>query len=66
MSERSFIGLCLAVLCLAVAIVVVNIKLERLQHRVDCLQHPHAESSIAGVFKNGKFHVTQPAHKTGC
>jgi hypothetical protein len=26
----------------------------------------HGESSIAGVMKDGKFHITQPPTKTGC
>lgn len=45
-------------------------RIIKLQHEVECLKHPHGESSIAGVLKtvNGKrtFVVTQPAHRTGC
>lgn len=45
-------------------------RITRLQREIECLKHPHGESSIAGVIKtvNGKrtFVVTQPAHRTGC
>ncbi len=41
-------------------------KINKLDNRISCLEHPHGASSVAGEFKNGKFVVTQPAHKTGC
>lgn len=45
-------------------------KINQINHKLDkiyeCEVSPHAESSIFGVMKNGKFHVTHPATRTGC
>jgi hypothetical protein len=41
-------------------------RIDRLEHRVDCLEHPHGESSVAATKINGRFRITQPATRTGC
>lgn len=41
-------------------------RIDRLQARVACLEHPHGESSIAAVRVGKKFVIVRPAHRTGC
>jgi hypothetical protein len=45
-------------------------RIDNLQARVACLEHPAGASSIAGrlvsVRSGRMFVVTQPAHRTGC
>lgn len=39
--------------------------INELQKRIECLEHPHAESSISATKINGKWIVSTP-HRTGC
>lgn len=46
--------------------VATTIVVRDLDHKVNCLEHPYAASSITATRVNGKFVITKPAHKTDC
>jgi hypothetical protein len=69
---RSVLGVLVAAAILAITLVNLrqDDRIDNLQARVACLEHPAGASSIAGRFVGSgitrTFVVTQPAHRTGC
>jgi hypothetical protein len=63
----AFLAVATVVLIAAItaALFTLDFRIQRLQHRVDCLEHPQGASSIA-VQLRPTYKVIQPAHKTGC
>lgn len=61
----SLVGCVVCIFVLAVVAGIEASRIDRLQDRVSCLEHPHGESSITATKSNGKWVVTKP-HRTGC
>jgi hypothetical protein len=49
---------------MAIAI-LLSARIDRLERRIDCLEHPHGASSVA-VQLRPSYKVIQPATRTGC
>lgn len=64
-------ALLVVALVLVIALVLDNRHaIAKNRQRIDCLVHPHAESSVAGRLvgrgRHRHFVVTQAPHRTGC
>lgn len=50
---------------MAFSVVGLRADVHHMRVQLDCLAHPHGESSTYGMFKNGHF-VQGPVTRTGC